>query len=243
MPTKSLFASRLLLPLLAWFLVPGCQNAAASAAESAPLDCTLVLIKTGPRKEPLTKEENTKIFAGHFGNMERMAREGHLLVAGPFGEQKSDATLRGLFVLDTGNRAKAIELAETDPGFQAGVFALAYHDLSTRAPLRECLASVMALSDAAKREGRERDPGEGIRGYVLLTAKAGEAAQAALSNLPGVLILASLDQQSAWAVLDAADVPAALKLVQPVAASLGECTFDAWYATGELAKMQTFVRH
>lgn len=240
MPTKFLSRSQR-IALIALFSLAGCQSAAV-VAEAAPLDCTLVFLTTGPRQEPLTKEESAKVFAGHFANMGRLAGEGHLLVAGPFGDEKSDATLRGLFVLDTGKREDAIKLAETDPGFQAGVFSLSYHDLRTTAPLRECLASVLALADAAKREGREQAPGEGIRGYVLLTAKAGEAAQAALRTLPGALIVASLDHQSAWAVLDAVDVPAAKQLVQPVAARLGECTFDAWYATGELAKMPQFVR-
>lgn len=241
MPNKLCSVSSLLL-LFSLLPMSGCQSGATIGEQPAPLDCTLVLIKTGPRLEPLTKEESDKVFAGHFSNMERLAHEGHLLVAGPYGKEKTDATLRGLFVLDTGNRQEAIRLAETDPGFQAGVFSLEYHDLATGAPLRECLASVLAQADAAKREGRPQAPGDGIRGYVLLKASAGEAAQVALRSLPGVLILGSLDQQSAWAVLDAADVPAARQLLAPVTTDLGECTLDAWYATGELAKMATFVR-
>src|SRR5689334_20395876 len=67
---------------------------------------TLVYLKTGAKTQ-LSKEEGQAVFAGHFANMQRLAKEKKLLLAGPFGEPKHDINLRGLFVLDTSDEAQA----------------------------------------------------------------------------------------------------------------------------------------
>ena len=160
---------------------PAGQASAVPEAEP-PLHCTLVLLKTGPRTEPLTPAERSEVFGGHFANMQRLAREGHLLVAGPYGA--NDASLRGLFVLDTAQPELAKVLAETDPGFRAGVFAFEFHALETEAPLRAFLAAELEAQDEAERAGRVLQPGEGGRTYTLLTAEDGDAAAA--PDLPWV---------------------------------------------------------
>ncbi len=112
----------------------------ACATPTAPtqprLDATLVVLKTGPRTEPLSTTERASVFGGHFANMERLARAGDLLLAGPYGAERADPTRRGIFVLDTADLGHAHALAETDPGFKAGVFRFDYHALSTAAALR-----------------------------------------------------------------------------------------------------------
>lgn len=232
--------------VLASFTLAACGAAAPDAAprEPAPepLELTLVLLKTGPRTEPLGDAERGKVFGGHFGNMQRLAREGHLLVAGPYGRAKSDPALRGLFVLDTADRDRARQLAETDPGFQAGVFALDYHRLTTTAPLRAFLAAEMAALEAAAAAGRTPPPGEGSRLFVLLTAENGDAALAALEGLPGVLWLSRLDGERAFALLDAQDRQAAQTLLQPVADRLGACRLDEWFASSRLAELPAMAR-
>lgn len=227
MPTK---------PLLS-FLCCASLFAACGAMPPAPapLACTLVLLKTGAAKP--SQEESAKVFAGHFANMQRLAREGHLLVAGPYGKEKSDPALRGLFVLATGDRAQAKALAETDPGFQAGVFALEYRDFTTGAPLRENLAAELAAEDAAKAAGKELKPGDRIRAYVVANVSGGAAAQQALAGRPGVLLLAALDGDHTWALLDAADLPAAQALLQPAQAALGTVVLDSWYSSSGLAEL------
>ncbi|HEX6812779.1 MAG TPA: YciI family protein [Planctomycetota bacterium] len=202
-----------------------------------PLACTLVLLKTGTRDEPLTAAENKQVFGGHFANMQRLAREGHLLLAGPYGKEKTDASLRGLFVLDTAERERAKALAETDPGFQAGVFAFEFHALETTAPLRAFLAAELAAQDEAERAGRKLQPGEGGRMYTLLTADDADAAAAALAGNPAVLLFARLDGKRAFAVLDAKDLEQARAVVAPVAARLGSHVLDAWFASGGLANL------
>ncbi len=218
--------------LLASFLA-ACGGAPPPAAAPAPFDCTLVLLKTGPRKEPLTAEQRKEVFGGHFANMQRLAREGSLLLAGPFGKTKSDPALRGLFVLATGDAGRARELAETDPGFAAGVFAFDFHALSTGARLREQLAAELAAEDAAAAAGKTPPLGETIRGYVLLTADDGTKALGALDGHPGVLMAARLDSTKALVVLDAADIAAANALLEPLAERLGKFQLDEW-ATSKL---------
>jgi uncharacterized protein YciI len=81
----------------------------------------LVILKTGPKdKEIKDSTERSKLFAGHFSNMERLHKEGVLKVAGPFG--KNDFTWRGLFILDCKTKEEAEAFVKTDPTVIAGVF-------------------------------------------------------------------------------------------------------------------------
>lgn len=205
-------------------------------------DYTLVLLKTGPRSNEVKGAEAQKVMGGHLGNIQRLFREGALLVAGPYGKEKSDALLRGLFVLDTGDRARAEALARTDPGFAAGVFAFDYHSLGTAAPLREYAALELRAEDEATRAGRPQAMGEGMRGFVILVAEDGEAAADALEGNPAVLCFATLDDSGAFVLLDAPDLPAAKALLSPIVTKLGRHTLDEWYASGRLVELRTLVR-
>lgn len=220
-----------LLGLLPW------SACATAPAVPQPLECTLAILKTGPRTEPLSAEERTKIFGGHFANMERLARERQLLVAGPYGKQRSDPTLRGLFVLDTADPARAKELAETDPGFLAGVFRFEFHALSTTAALRAQIEAELAAQDAIAASGRQPEPGEGGRGYVWLTAVHGEAAASALAGHPAVLLFARLDRDGAFVLLDAKDLADATAKLAPLAPQLGEHRLDEWFGSGLLVEL------
>jgi uncharacterized protein YciI len=220
--------------LLTFALFAACQGAPDARP---PRACTLALLKTGPRTEPLVGDERSKVFAGHFANMLRLAQEGHLLLAGPYGQQKSDQTLRGLFVLDTADRAQARALAETDPGFQAGVFRFEYHDLTTSAALQSCIQEELATRAEAEKQGKTPKPGEGGRTYVLLTAANGAMAEAALAGNPAVLMQGRLDGGGAFVLLDSKDLAAAQVVLAPCATKLGEHVLDEWFGSGLLATL------
>ena len=227
---------------LAGSLASGCAGTGGSADPPAR-SYTLVLIKTGPNSGQLSAEETRTLFAGHFANMQRMAEERQLLMAGPFGETRHDPALRGIFVLDTGDLDRAREIASTDPPTQAGIFVLDFHALSTDAPLCAMHERVMELDAQAeaqaKAEGRERKPGEGGRSFVLLTAEDGQRAMRALRAAPAGLVLmaARLDGSQTFALLDAPDPDAARARLGETASQLGPFVLDGWYASAELVHL------
>jgi uncharacterized protein YciI len=229
-------------------LLAGCSATPATpGAPGSPREAmrgyTLVQIHTGPMSGKLDKAANDAAFAGHFANMERLAGERKLLVAGPYGKQRHDTTLRGLFVLGTTQRAQAMAWAGTDPTTQAGVFTLAYHDLQTDAPLLRALEEDLAWRADLAASGVEPGPGEGARPYVLLTAEQGDLALRELAALaaPGRFLLARLDATRAFALLDAETEAAARERFAPQLAALGECALDEWYASRQLANLPAWL--
>ena len=80
----------------------------------------LCILKTGPKDKEIQGDERKKVFAGHFANIERLAGEGRLVVAGPFG--KNDKSYRGLYIFNVPTIEEAEKLVLLDPAVEAGVF-------------------------------------------------------------------------------------------------------------------------
>lgn len=80
----------------------------------------LCILKTGPRDAEIKGDQRKEIFAGHFANIGRLADEGKLAVAGPFG--KNDKNYRGLYVFNVATIEEAEKLVALDPAVKAGVF-------------------------------------------------------------------------------------------------------------------------
>ena len=75
----------------------------------------LVILKTGP----VTIEDKAKVdslFSGHLANINRLAAENKLVIAGPLG--KNDKNYRGIFVLNA-TMEEAKTLLQTDPAVHA----------------------------------------------------------------------------------------------------------------------------
>jgi len=102
----------------------------------------LCILKTGPRDAEVKGEERKEIFAGHFANIGRLADEGKLAVAGPFG--KNDKAYRGLYIFNVATVEEAEKLVLLDPAVKAGVFI---HELT---PWYGS-AAMMVVHDAHKR--------------------------------------------------------------------------------------------
>ncbi|WP_245189676.1 YciI family protein [Lunatimonas salinarum] len=79
---------------------------------------TFVLLTTGDRS-PDDQALVAAAFAGHMANIDRLAREGKLLVAGPFGPN-GDA-MRGLFIFDSGDVDQVQEWLADDPAIAEGI--------------------------------------------------------------------------------------------------------------------------
>ncbi len=83
----------------------------------------LVILTTG-KTEVKEKAQRDSLFAGHMKNIDRLAVEGKLAVAGPFG--KNDIKYRGLFILNTTSVEEAKKWVDTDPTVIAGIFDAIY---------------------------------------------------------------------------------------------------------------------
>lgn len=84
----------------------------------------LAILKTGPKRMP-EGDARKAMFAGHFANIQRLAKEGKLALAGPF-EDNKDAW-RGLFVFAVENVDEAKKLTETDPVIVNGEMVAEYY--------------------------------------------------------------------------------------------------------------------
>jgi uncharacterized protein YciI len=73
----------------------------------------LVVLNKKPDAEKLSDEESKKIMGGHMNNMDRLAKEGKLVAAGPFEGGG------GIFIMKTASVDDAKQWISTDPGIQA----------------------------------------------------------------------------------------------------------------------------
>ena len=83
----------------------------------------MALLKAGPNRERL-RDEAQRLQAAHRANINRLAQEGRLVVAGPFAD---DGLLRGIYVFDVPTIAEAEALTRTDPAIQAGQLVMELH--------------------------------------------------------------------------------------------------------------------
>jgi uncharacterized protein YciI len=84
----------------------------------------LVVLKSGPKRVP-EGEQRKAMFAGHFANMERLSKEGKLVLAGPFLDDPTG--WRGLFVFAVSDVEEAKRLVATDPVIVQGEMVAEYH--------------------------------------------------------------------------------------------------------------------
>ncbi len=84
----------------------------------------LVLLKTGPTViSDIAKRDS--IFSGHMKNIQWLASQNKLVVAGPLG--KNDNNYEGIFILNTDNKKEAEAMIETDTAVQAKVLIGEYY--------------------------------------------------------------------------------------------------------------------
>jgi uncharacterized protein YciI len=80
----------------------------------------MAFLKVGPNRER-SEEESAQLQRAHLENIKRMAKEGKLLVAGPF---LDEGELRGIYIFNVETVEAAKALSETDPAIQAGSLVL-----------------------------------------------------------------------------------------------------------------------
>jgi uncharacterized protein YciI len=73
----------------------------------------LVFLRPDPARSELLPAESERIQAAHMANIRRMAEEGILVAAGPFGDQPR--TISGIFIFRTSSLDAARRIAARDP--------------------------------------------------------------------------------------------------------------------------------
>lgn len=76
----------------------------------------MAFLKAGPNRSQDSLEA-AELQKAHLANIERMAKEGTLVVAGPF---LDDGDMRGIYIFSVDSVEEAKALTETDPAIQAG---------------------------------------------------------------------------------------------------------------------------
>lgn len=84
----------------------------------------LVLLKTGPANIT-DKVKRDSIFTGHMKNIQWLASQNKLVIAGPFG--KNDNNYEGIFILNTDNKKEAEAMIETDTAVHSKVLVAEYY--------------------------------------------------------------------------------------------------------------------
>ena len=82
---------------------------------------TIVMLTTGSAKIE-DKAKMDELMKGHMSNTGRLAKEGKIIVAGPFSE-KNNRDYRGMFIFNTKSKEEAESWVKTDPAVAAGVFS------------------------------------------------------------------------------------------------------------------------
>jgi uncharacterized protein len=83
----------------------------------------MAFLKAGPNRGQ-GEAEAMELQRGHMANINRLASEGKLILAGQF---LGGGEIRGIFLFDVETVEEARELSETDPAIQAGRLELELH--------------------------------------------------------------------------------------------------------------------
>jgi uncharacterized protein len=115
------------LLVLAALPASGQTSAPASPAPAVKLppgmeQYYMVFLRRGPAWTSAVTPETTKVSQGHMANLQRLTKEGKLVVAGPFMEPLGDPVLAGILILRAASAAEAKALVDSDPGVKAGRF-------------------------------------------------------------------------------------------------------------------------
>ena len=119
----------LLVTLLSFTFVSQAQNDAYDSALAGEVGAdeygmkkyVIAFLYRGDRVQEYTEEQRAEIQAGHMANINRLAEEGKLVMAGPF---FGNEELRGLFFFAVESLEEAQKLTASDPAIEAGVLKM-----------------------------------------------------------------------------------------------------------------------
>jgi|SRR5262245_14032110 len=130
------------------------------------------LLKRGPKWTAEKTPETEKIQAGHMANIQKMAKLGKLMAAGPIGD-KGD--LAGIFIFKASSIEEAKALAAEDPAIQAGRLVMEIHPWMGPKGIGQVLI-----------EAFQKDPNMKMTMTTYYLALLGKGAKQADSSTPGI---------------------------------------------------------
>lgn len=92
------------------------KAAAYGADEYGMKTYVMAFLKSGPNR-PKDSARSAELMRGHLDNIGRLAKEGKLVLAGPF---YGDQDLRGIYIFDTDKLDSARAMTDSDPAIQYG---------------------------------------------------------------------------------------------------------------------------
>ena len=123
--------NKMLFNLLILFLCSYLSSAVLAQEEERPKyemkTYQMVFLYKGENRNQ-DSTEAMKIQEGHMANIQRLADEGKLIVAGPFLDDKD---LRGIFIFDVETEDEVKGLVETDPAIKSGRLRYEIHPWMT----------------------------------------------------------------------------------------------------------------
>jgi uncharacterized protein YciI len=196
----------------------------------------LVTLKRGPRVEEKSAEERQRIQTAHLANIRRLAEQGTLVVAGPYGQDNHDPTQRGIFIFDVPTIEEAKSLTATDPAVIEGVLAMECEELVTDANLRAAIDAEHARDADERARGVEPKMGEHIRPYVILRTGDARAEQAKLLQAApsATIINGTTGDGRGFRILDARETKVVREWLGGTPSPT--TTLDEWYASDLLVR-------
>lgn len=231
-----------LLVLVALFL-PACATTPPAPPQEHSTNYILVTLHRGPKAGTYPAEEGVAIQKGHLENIGRLADQGILYVAGPYGQVHHDPTARGIFILNVPTIDQAWTATETDPAVETQTLVFDLAPFTTKANLEAAWSASQARAAELKKAGVDPSSPEemrkAIRAYVVIEADDGNRAEQALATAlpPGKLIIAGrVKGTRGFFVVDAPDISTVQGWLGANDASLGDHTFDEWWASSLLVQ-------
>src|SRR5688572_10393465 len=101
---------------------PQAATTAAQAAATEMVQYFMVFLRRGPAWTAAPTPDAVKVGQAHRANLDRLTKQGLLVVAGPFDGQSGDRALAGILILRVAGAKEAAAIADGDPAVQAGRF-------------------------------------------------------------------------------------------------------------------------
>lgn len=184
------------------------------------------VLECGPRSGQGTADERKAMFAGHMGNINRLAQTRELLMAGPY-DKPADTARRGVLVFDVAPLAEARQLAATHPGVIAGEFTPRLRRMTARTALRRSLDlyNEQQAAKAARTATDGTKPPQDMRKYVLVEGANAGTLTAAITGAGLSIVWQGyfLDEEGGIFAVDSTDAAG----VRAALEARGVTSFDA----------------